>query len=169
MTNSKERLAQWLRDAHAMEEQAETMIGSQVSRLENYPELRDRFSLHLEETRRQAKRVSECLERMGESTSVTKDAGAKMLATAQGLSGFFVGDEVMKGSLASYTFEHMEIASYRILSAAAEEVGDIETQRVCEEILREEEAMAEWLMAHLPEVTHEFLARDSQPGVTAKH
>lgn len=68
-----------------------------------------------------------------------------MLATAQGLSGFFVGDEVLKGALASYTFEHMEIASYRILSATAEEAGDIETQRVCEGILREEEAMAEWL------------------------
>lgn len=169
MTNSKERLAQWLRDAHAMEEQAETMISSQVSRLENYPELRDRFSLHLEETRRHAKRVSECLERMDENTSVAKDAGAKMLAMAQGLSGFFVGDEVLKGALASYTFEHMEIASYRILSAAAEEAGEIETQRVCEDILREEEAMAEWLKTHLPELVHKFLTRESQSGVTAKH
>lgn len=169
MATPKERLAQWLRDAHAMEEQAETMISSQVSRLENYPELRERFSQHLEETRSQARRVGECLERMGESTSTMKDASAKLLATAQGLSGVFAGDEVMKGSLASYTFEHMEIASYRILSAAAEEVGDLETKRVCEEILLEEEAMADWLEDHLPEVTHAFLMRDSQPGVTAKH
>jgi hypothetical protein len=29
--------------------------------------------------------------------------------------------------------------------------------------------MAEWLKAHLPDVTHEFLMRDSQPKVTAKH
>lgn len=169
MSNPRERLAQWLRDAHAMEEQAETMLNSQVNRLENYPELRERFSQHLEETRSQARRVSECLERLGESPSTIKDAGAKMMATAQGLSGIFAGDEVMKGSLASYTFEHMEIASYRMLSAAAQEVGDTEIQRVCEEILREEEAMADWLEDHLPEVTHEFLMRDSQPGATAKH
>jgi ferritin-like metal-binding protein YciE len=62
---------------------------------------------------------------------------------AQGFSGIFAGDEVMKGSLASYTFEHMEIASYRILIAAAEEVGDDKTARTCRKILGEEESMAE--------------------------
>jgi hypothetical protein len=46
-----------------------------------------------------------------------KDAGGKLMAMTQSLSGVFAGDEV-KGSLASYTFENMEIASYRILIAA---------------------------------------------------
>lgn len=66
------------------------------------------------------------------------------------MSGLFVGDEVVEGALASYTFEHMEIASYRILIATSQEAGDVETQRVCEEILREEEAMASWLETNLP-------------------
>ncbi|ESY93106.1 DUF892 family protein [Mesorhizobium sp. L48C026A00] len=65
----------------------------------------------------------------------------------------FAGDEVMKGSLASYTFEHMEIASYKMLIAAAGEVGDAEVQRVCEENLREEVAMADWLENKLGTVT----------------
>ena len=169
MTEAKNRLAQWLRDAHAMEEQAETMISSQVKRLENYPELRDRLAQHLEETRQQAKRVEACLERLGESTSSMKDAGGKMMAMAQGLSGVFAGDEVLKGSLAAYTFEHMEIASYRMLSAAASEAGDAETKRVCEEILKEEEAMAGWLESNLPAITQAFLLRDASPGATAKH
>jgi ferritin-like metal-binding protein YciE len=169
MASPKERLVQWLRDAHAMEEQAETVIGSQVERLEHYPELRARMAQHLEETRSQAKRVEQCLRRLGESTSSLKDAGAKMVAMGQGLSGLFAGDEVMKGSLASYTFEHMEIASYRMLITAAEEVGDAETQRVCQEILREEEAMADWLKDHLPQVTRQYLSREQQPGATSKH
>ena len=85
------------------------------------------------------------------------------------MSGLFVGDEVVKGSLASYTFEHMEIGSYRILIATAEEAGEAETARVCEEILREEQAMADWLEDNMPMVTHAFLSRDQQAGVTAKH
>lgn len=153
MTVAKDRLTQWLRDAHAMEEQAETMLNSQVKRLENYPQLRDGFARHLEETRSHAKRIEGCLDRLGESTSAIKDAGAKMVAAAQGLSGMFAGDEVMKGTLAGYTFEHMEIASYRMLMTAAEEAGDPETRSVCEGILQEEEAMAEWLASHMPETT----------------
>ncbi|WP_352904992.1 DUF892 family protein [Mesorhizobium sp. M0700] len=57
-----------------------------------------------------------------------KDAGGKVTAMAQSLSGFFAADEVMKGSLASYTFEHMEIASYTILIAAAESLGETEVR-----------------------------------------
>ncbi|THD37103.1 DUF892 family protein, partial [Pantoea sp. R102] len=32
----------WLRDAHAMEKQAETMLEQMAKRLENYPQLRAR-------------------------------------------------------------------------------------------------------------------------------
>jgi hypothetical protein len=99
MTDSKERLVQWLRDAHAMEEQAETMLSGQIERLENYPEIRDRMNMHLEETRQQAKRLEQCLDRIGDGSSTLKDAGGKLIAIGQNISGMFAGDEVMKGSL----------------------------------------------------------------------
>jgi ferritin-like metal-binding protein YciE len=38
MTTPRESLAAWLRDAHAMEGQAETFLQTQIDRLENYPE-----------------------------------------------------------------------------------------------------------------------------------
>jgi ferritin-like metal-binding protein YciE len=47
-------------------------------------------------------------------------------------------------------------------------VGDEETQRVCEKILPEEIAMADWLKEHLPELTQAFLARSSSAKVAAK-
>lgn len=169
MATADERLLQWLRDAHAMEEQAETMLSSQARRIENYPQLKAKLEQHLEETRRQAQRLEQCIERLNGGTSTIKDAAGKMVALGQGLSGLFVGDEVVKGSMASYTFEHMEIASYRILIATAEEAGDMETKRVCEEILREEEAMASWLEENLPSVTRQYLERDRMPDATSKH
>jgi ferritin-like metal-binding protein YciE len=169
MASAKERLLQWLRDAHAMEEQAEDMLSSQAKRLENYPELRSRIEQHLRETRRHAERVQNCIERQGSSTSTIKDMTGKVVAVGQGLSGLFVGDEVVKGSLADYTFEHMEIASYKMLIAAAEECGDSETKRVCQDILREEEAMASWLEQNLSGLTKQYLKREQTPGATAKH
>lgn len=149
MTEGREWLVQWLRDAHAMEEQAETMLKGQRSRLENYPELGERIRLHIQETKEQAARLTSVLERLDEGSSTMKDAGGKLMAMAQSLSGVFAGDEVMKGSLASYTFEHMEIASYPILAAAAEQLGESEVARVCEKNLREEVAMAERLKNNL--------------------
>ncbi len=92
-----------------------------------------------------------------------------MLGVAQGLSGLFVGDEVVKGLLATYTFEHMEIASYKILIAASEKLGDVETKRVLEEIVREEEEMAKWLEARLSPITLQYLGREEMPRATAKH
>ncbi|WP_252869916.1 DUF892 family protein [Brucella pituitosa] len=38
----------------------------------------------------------------------------------------------MKGSLASYSFENMEIASYRILISAATFLGESDIARLCE-------------------------------------
>jgi hypothetical protein len=38
MTTVDDRLMEWLRDAHAAEEQAETMLGRMANRLQNYPE-----------------------------------------------------------------------------------------------------------------------------------
>lgn len=168
-TRSRRTLLIWLRDAHAMEEQAETMLTATAKRLENYPELHARIREHIEETRRQAAMVRSCIERLGGDTSTIKDTAAKMMAMAQGLSGMFVSDEVVKASLASYTFEHMEIASYRALIAAAEACGDTETQRICEEILPQEEAMANWLAEHLPQTVKMFLTREDTPRTTAKH
>lgn len=46
MSDTRHWLIQWLRDAHAMEEQAETMLNG--LRLENYPNLAERIRGHLE-------------------------------------------------------------------------------------------------------------------------
>lgn len=168
MTEMKKYVDQWLRDAHAMEKQAETILNGQVNRIEHYPELSARMQAHLDETTSQRTRLEACMERRGISSSGMKDASAKFAATMQNLGGVFAGDEVVKGVLASYSFEAMEIASYRILASAAEAEGDIQTAQLCNEICKEEEAMAEWLKENMPKITAAFLARASSDDDTAK-
>lgn len=167
-SKAEERLMDWLRDAHAMEAQAETMLKAQSERIKHYPELETRVAEHLKETQAQAKLIEECITRRGGSVPSMKDAAGRVMATFQGLGGAMMSDEVVKGVAISYTFEHMECATYRTLIAAAEVVGDAETKAVCERILPEEEAMARWLQDHQAELVRAFLSRDETPDTTSK-
>lgn len=160
MEETREHYLAWLRDAHAMEEQALTMMRGMLSRLETYPDLSARIERHIAETEGQEMALRELLEAEDSSRSVMKDAMGRMAATGQALSGMFVGDEVVKGSMASYTFEHMEIAAYKVLIAAARQLGDSRAAAVFERILAQEQDMADWLMGHLDQTTQIFLARD---------
>lgn len=169
MSNEKkERLMEWLRDAHAMEVQAEQMLKGQAGRIQHYPQFKARVEQHVEETRTQAGLLKGCIERLGGSTSSIKDIGGKLMAMAQTFSGVMVSDEIVKGMLSGYTFEHMEIASYKILIAAAEELDDYHTKEACERILAEEVAMAQWLNDHFSQVTQEYLRREAHPDGDAK-
>lgn len=168
-TEANEHLIDWLRDAHAMEQQAEAMLEAQASRLEHYPSLRTRIVEHIDETRWQRGQLEDCLTRLGSSPSTVKDLGGKLMAFGQGLGGMLVSDEVVKGAMAGYVFEQMEIASYTVLIAAAAAAGDTQTEAVCRQIIAQEQAMAAWLLQHLPSTTTSFLARSATPGVEAKH
>lgn len=163
-----DNLNDWLRDAHAMEEQADKMLNAQADRLEHYPELRARIVQHIEETRWQRSVLDEILARRDISNSVVKDMGAKLMAFGQSVGGMTVSDEVVKGAMAGYVFENLEIATYTSLIAAAKAAGDSATAASCEQILAQEKAMAAWLLEHLPQVTQAFLTRSATPGVEAK-
>jgi len=162
-------LLAWLKDAHAMEKQAETMLSAMADRIDSYPEVRAMLQEHLQETRSQAEQLESCIVRLGGDTSTVKDLMGKFMASAQGMSGMFVSDEIVKGYMASYTFEHMEIMAYRVLIAAAELLDDAETAAVCKRILAQEERMAARLAEFAPTLTQQFLMRSETPGLDAKH
>src|SRR3546814_15395710 len=135
------------------------MIRKLVDRLDHYAELRGRIQRHIQETEQQAARLESCIERRGEKTSTLKDVAGKMTATVQGLSGTVAEDEVVKAHLAHYTFEHYEIASYRILLATADEAGDADPPRVRVANPREDDEMAALLAENLPATGGEYRQR----------
>ena len=161
-------LEDWLRDAHAMEKQAEEMLKAQAKRIEHYPALRARIDQHLHETEHQAEKLERVMNELGIDTSAMKDMGGKLTAFGQSVGGMMAGDEVVKGGIASYAFECFEIANYKALIAAAEQANQPEVVRVCREILQEEQAMAEWLDQHLDETTRTFLTRADDNDMQAK-
>lgn len=165
---ARENLKDWLRDAHAMEKQADKMLRDQANRLEHYPELKTRIEQHIHETQGQIDLLEGVIDQADMSTSAFKDMGAKFAAMGQSLGGMFAPDEVVKGGVACYTFEHFEIANYRALILTAEHCGETEIMRVCQQILKEEEAMAKWLEDNLPTVTRAFLAREESEDLPSK-
>jgi len=163
-----DNLLAWLKDAHAMEKQAETMLSAMAGRIDSYPEVRTMLEEHLQETHVQAEQLERCIVRLGGDTSTVKDLMGKFMASAQGMSGMFVSDEIVKGYMASYTFEHMEIIAYKVLIAAAELLNDAETASVCKSILAQEERMAARLSEFAPVATQQFLMR-SETGLASKN
>jgi ferritin-like metal-binding protein YciE len=167
MTTAAETLMQGLRNAHAMEKQAIESMENQIDRLQNYPEMQSWARDHVESSKRQRERVRQCLERHGTDASTLKDLALSIMGNIQELTGSMASDEVLKNAITDYGFKHYEIAAYISLSAAAEAVGDHETKRVSDEIIREEEALADRLKPILPMVMKEYLRR-SETSEAAK-
>ncbi len=169
MPTSRKRLAEWLRDAHAAEEQAHSMLTGTAGRIKNYPEFKSRLNQHGEHSAQQADRLKECLSNLDEGTSILKDLTGKGIALGQTLSGIVVGDEVVKAALAISTFAQMEVSSYRILVAAAETAEEITVAQLCDGLLAEEVEFLDWLDQQLPSLTKQYLGREDAADVTAKH
>lgn len=150
----RQQLIAWLTDAHAMELSLAKVLENHAKDADRLPDIRARDEDHLAETREHARKIEQCLEHLGaEKPSSVKNAIGTVMGKMQGaMSGPF-GDEIMKNALSDYAAEHMEIACYRSLIIAAEEIGEVQVARLCNEILAEEESMAQWLEQKLPEIT----------------
>jgi ferritin-like metal-binding protein YciE len=168
MRKPEKHLVDWLRNAYAMEKQAETMLTAQVSRLENYPDVRTRIEQHLQETLSQQALLESCLTRLGTSPSLIKGMTGEMVAFGQAVGGMTMSDEVVKGAMSGYVFEHTEIAAYTALIVAARAAGDLETMRVCEQILPQEVEMGRWLLEHLPDTVVAYMSRSAEGRDDAK-
>lgn len=163
-----ERITQWLRDAHAMETEAETMLTAMASRIESYPSLKQRIEQHIQETKGQAARIEARLQALGSSTPTAKNMVTGMMASMHAMGQATMSDEVLKGFGVSYAFEHMEIGAYRNLLFAAEALGDTQTAQLCRETIPEEQAMADWLLENQQSLVQQFLSLDMAEGESAK-
>ena len=155
---SEERIVSWLKDAHAMERALEKALDKQAEHAEQDAAMRSRLIRHRDETRRHAEKVEDALDRYGEERSGLKDLAGRTQTALQGLINGSASDTCVKDVLTGIASEHFEIACYRSLRAAAQAVGDAQTERMCEEILRYEEEMAAFLEGQLARVTRMELA-----------
>lgn len=169
MVTTRETIDTWLRDAHATETQAETMLRGTAGRNSDYPQFSEALIAQADTCDGNARSIEACLILRGSSTSTIKDAAAKVTAIGQTLSGLVVGDEVVKAAIATTTFARMQAAAARALVAAATQEGDSQTANSCGELLESQEAFASRIDSLLPTLTTEYLMRetDSTPNEPA--
>lgn len=155
-----------LRNQHAVENEAISLLNRQIERLENYPELEERMRRHVNESEEQIRRLEELLQSFGTSHSTFKDTVASIGANLAALGHSMAPDEIIKNSFANFAFENYEIASYKGLLVLAEASGHSSAQSALEQSLREEQDMAQFIDSHLRDTALKFLARKSA-GQTA--
>jgi ferritin-like metal-binding protein YciE len=161
MGTAKDLFITGLKNAHAMENQAHEMLERQAERMTDYPELRQRVTEHLKETKEQLARLEKCLADLDSSPSTIKDATLAFGANIAAMGHAMAGDEVLKNTFASSALEHYEIAAYKSLLALADHAG-MRMKTVLEESLREEERMAQWMDKHVQPITLEFLRHEEK-------
>lgn len=146
-----------VRNAHALEAQAATLLEREIDRLGDYPALQARKRQHLEETRRQQDALGRLLTDRGSSPSGLKETALQVWGNVQAMFNASAEDGVLKSTFAGCGFEAYEIASYKALIVMARRCGDGEVERVAQGILREEEAMQAWLGEHLDEIVEQYI------------
>ena len=146
-----------LRNMHALEMSAIEMTKRQAERLQKYPEMKIRLEQHHTESQEHAQRLEGILARHDASVSAVKNTVTSVMGNVAAAVHMSAEDEVLKNTLANFAFEHQEIAAYLSLIAMAEYVGDSAAVPILQRSLNEEQAMADWIKAHIARTTNQFL------------
>jgi ferritin-like metal-binding protein YciE len=139
-----EQLRKYLADAHAIEQQAITMLEKRPTASGHRTDsgLEQVYEEHLVETREHAELVKERLDALGGDNSSIKDMAMRLGAMNWG--AFFGGHPDTPGKLAAFTyaFEHLEIGGYEQLKRVARKADDEATAMMAERILEQERTAA---------------------------
>ena len=150
------QLVKYLTDVHSIEEQARIQMERAPKLIEGA--FAEAFQRHLGETESQEERVRDRLEAHGASPSRLKDAAGQ--AGGFGMVFFARSQPDTPGKLAmhAFSYEHMEVAAYELLAAAAREAGDEATAVMAEQIADEEREMAGRIAASWDEAVEQALS-----------
>ncbi len=138
----KEKLVEYVEDAHAMEQSVSTMLESMISTTDD-PEIRSMLEHHKQETEEHERRLRERLDALGAGTSTRKQAQTIATALMKGVADMARTDKPGKNARDGFVTEHMEIAAYQLLERLAKKAGDEQTAEVARQNRADDEAMAQ--------------------------
>ena len=170
MTNGKDKILQYLDEAHAHERALVSILASQIA-MTPRGAYRSALETHLRETRDHAVRVGRRRKALG--------GGTGPLASVVGLAETVVGqalaltktpldlvrgsggeEKVLKNAKDACATEALEIATYTALERLARVVGDTETAELAASIRADEEKMLERITRELPKLTDAVVRAD---------
>ncbi len=137
-----DELVKHIDEAYAMEQNVLRMLDGMIETTED-EEIKNELRQHKVETERHAERMQQRLEAHGATPSMVKQAGGILQALAKMPLDMVRGEKAGRNARDGFATEHMEIASYELLSRIAERAGDDETAAAAREIITEEKKMAD--------------------------
>ena len=170
MSQSHQKVVQYLNEAHASEIGLVSVLQSQIAMTPRGP-YRDGLEKHLKETRDHARRIQE---RLGElergRNPLQVVVGFTEMLISQGLAlgktpfdllrGTTGEEKVLKNAKDACATEALEIATYTALERLAGDVGDQQTASLAASIRGDEERMLERILREIPKLTHAVVGAD---------
>ena len=163
MSQSDQKVVQYLSEAHASETGLVSVLQSQIA-MTQHGSYRDALEKHLGETRTHARRIQERLVELGEVrnpfqafVAFTETVISQMLALSKTpfdlLRGSSGDEKVLKNAKDACATEELEIATYTALERLAINVGDEQTAKLAASIRGDEERMLKRIMLEIPKLT----------------
>jgi ferritin-like metal-binding protein YciE len=142
-----------LRDLYNAENQLVKAL-PKMAKAAHSPQLRNAIQEHLEQTRHQVDRLTECFEKLGQTARGRKYYAMRgLIEEGEDIMDESAEPDVMDAGIiaAAQKVEHYEIASYGTVCTWAERIGQHEILHLLQETLNEEKATDEKL-THLAEM-----------------
>jgi ferritin-like metal-binding protein YciE len=170
MSTSKEKILQYLNEAHASEMGLVRVLQSQIA-MTPRGSYRNGLEKHLGETRSHAERLQARIRELGDGGGVLQ-AGIGLAETvaAQGLAlaktpldlirGSGGEEKVLKNAKDAAATEALEIATYTSIEQLAKSAGDEETARLAASIRADEQRMLDRILTEIPKLTEAVVRAD---------
>ena len=163
MTQSEQKVVQYLNEAHATEVGLVSVLQSQIA-ISPHGSYREGLEKHLEETREHARRLRERLVELGHGgnpfqalVGLSEAVIGQMVALSKAPFDLWRGasgaEKVLKDAKDACASEALEIATYTALERLAAQVGDAQTARLAASIRRDEDRMLARILREIPKLT----------------
>jgi ferritin-like metal-binding protein YciE len=176
MDKTKEKVVQYLSEAHATEQALVTMLQSQIA-MTPRGSYRDGLESHLRQTRDHASRVQRRLDELGQGASPIQAGvgfvqgivgqalalGKTPLDLVRGTGG---AEKVLKNAKDACATEALEIATYTAIERLANAVGDDATAALADSIRADEQKMLDRILREIPRLT-DAVVRSEIRGVAS--
>lgn len=155
-----DRIKRYLKDAHALEMGILDRLNDMAGDTKDIdPAVSQLYAQHATQTQSQANRLEMRLKELGEDTSGGKSMLSKLASIGSDISDMFANkeDKTEQGLFMAYATEHMEMAVYSGLKAAADTIGDEPTSRLAQQIFNEEKAAGEKIFPHIARFSRQVM------------
>lgn len=154
---NKEYLFKWIQNAYAMEKEIEVILDRQEKDAENIPELASLIREHKEQTASQGERLKDILEAHEEDIPTVRENIGKAMGFLKGESTELMKDQLIRNYIALHTTEHFEMATYKVILQACDDLSEPDIKTLIEDILHEEEEAVRKIDMMMPTLVSAFI------------